>query len=140
MFGCFFFHLLANYTLGHKDFFTYCFKASRKFFKTFMPRQTFKHDVNSKICALQFAWAELNAICSIDIDPYGRKAITRLVNKLPLACLSYMFALEDPKGFEVVSVLLERVNNQIKNGSALTFGLRKFEIFLFHQFKHEQVL
>lgn len=99
MFECFFFHLLVNYTLGHKDFFAYIYKESRKFFKTFMPRQSFKHNVNVKICALQLAWAELNAVCSIDIDPYGRKAVTRFVYKVPLACLPFMFATEDLQKF-----------------------------------------
>jgi hypothetical protein len=47
----------------------------------YMPREDGQN--NALAAALQFAYAELMVICELEVNPWGRMHINRLLSKLP---------------------------------------------------------
>jgi hypothetical protein len=70
------------------------------------------------------------------VNPYGRMHINRMLVKLPKnlcheRLLGTIFHPNSKRVLAMDSLLMQWINKMIQNGSALQYGLRKFEIFRF---------
>jgi len=119
----FFFNTLVLYTIGHKDVYGYKYPTTRKFFKKWLPREGGKNNILKSV--LQYVWIELIVICDLEVNPYGRQQINRLLAKLPKTCQPSLFDDKDAElMIELHSIFVSRINSLIKAEGALIQGLR----------------
>jgi len=78
-------------------------------------------------------------ICELEVNPHGRMHINRLVKKLPPICLTHLIDETNPLMFTVHGNYINKINRSISSGSALQYGLRKFEVFLFDRESYDNV-